>query len=200
MVFVHEKPRMCIVMNIESQDFLMELSFVELAIIKDSLDYLSILPVDKKYIIYFNQIIKESYYFYNDLENILGDIINRYQPCLELGKFLYLMSLVNSSIISWLLAISIQSDDIRYNHYYYLCIACVLIGEQYSDMNGNFQKDLLFNYLIISFNNIKTYSKNTDYNLNLFMDYFNEISKKWDLDSTFNKQLNKYIIESNKPL
>ena len=176
-----------------SQDFLMQLSPMQITVIKDSLEYIKDLNIAQKHILYFDNIIKKNHYYYNDLENILSEIINRYKPCLELGKFLYLISLINSGIVSWLLSTTIWNDTIRYNHYYYLCIACILLGEKYTNLNESFQKDLLFNYFVICSSNIKHYSKNINYNLKRFINLFNDIAIKWHLDSTFNKQLNKYI-------
>lgn len=166
-----------------------KLTSIDLEILRNSIKYLSQIEGNSKQFYYFKKIIDTGYYNYDELEENLKYIISEISPSLELGKFVYLISLIDQGIVSWLIATKIDQFQTPYNVYYYLCLAAALTGQNYHDLNQQMQNDLIFNYLIIVQYNIKKYSKSINPNFDFLIATFSDMLAEWNLNAVFYKQL-----------
>lgn len=167
-----------------------------LEILRKSIKYLAQINGKDTQFLYFKKIIANQYYDYDELEENLKYIFNDVSPSLELGKFVYLLSLINQGIVSWLIATKTDKFQTQYNVYYYLCLAAAITGQHYSEYNKEMQYDLLFNYLlmIVSYN-IKKYSKTINPDFNFLVSTFDELLAQWGLNHVFFEQLKIHIIQ-----
>lgn len=165
----------------------------ELSIVDDIIIILKKVHITSQ-VKFFISMKNNKFYYDTDLEFVLENMFHSYKPSLEFGKIFYMISLINSGMVSWLM--SINNNNQKYGHYYYLCIASYLLGYKYKEYISIFQKDLLFNYFVIIYFDIKNSSKEIEINIEFFKKKFNKTFNLLELDDIFIKQL-EYFIDSH---
>lgn len=94
---------------------MIKLTSKQVEILGDSMMYLHNMNLAKKHLLFFDTILEKTSYEYEKLEENLEYIINNCKPTIELGKFVYLLSLINAGSVSWLMSIKTKNSNTPYS-------------------------------------------------------------------------------------